>query len=74
MPTSDYRCGYDAALADIYAALESSDHPRNCGTCQACGVIRSVIESTFMELGRLLPSEDFEVLSKMIQRLNEPES
>ena len=69
---SDYQRGYEAALADIYAALESSDHPRNCGTCRACGVIRSVIESTFMELGRLLPGEDFEMLSKMIRRLNQP--
>ena len=72
MIVSDYQRGYDAALADIYEALDSDDHPRNCGTCRSCGVIRSVIESTFMELGRQLPLEDFEALSKMIRRMNEP--
>ena len=72
MPASDYQRGYDAALADIYAALESDDHPRNCGTCRPCGVIRSMIENIFMELGQRLPPEDFEAMSKMIQRLNQP--
>lgn len=70
MPTSDYQRGYDAALADVYTALESDDHPRRCGTCRSCGVIRSVIESTFMELGRLLPGEDFDAMSTIVRRLN----
>ena len=74
MPNSDYQRGYDAALADIYAAIESPDHPRRCGTCRACGVIRSVIESTFKELGKQLPPGDFEAMSGMIRRLNQGET
>ena len=38
------------------------------------GVIRQVIESTFTELGRLLPPEDFEVMLGMVQRLDQPET
>ena len=72
MPASDYRRGYDDAIADIYAALDSYDHPRNCGTCRACGVIRSVVEGTFMELGKQLAPEDFEAMSTLIRRLNVP--
>ena len=71
MPSKDYQCGYYAALASIYAALDSDDHPRNCGPCRACGVIRAVIEDTFLKLGQLLPEEDFESISRIIQRLNQ---
>ena len=66
-----YQRGYDAALAEIYAALDSDDHPGNCGPCRACGVIRTVIEDTFMKLGKLLPPDDFDSISRMIQRLNQ---
>ena len=51
MVSMDYQRGYEAAYAEIYAAVDSEDHPANCRECRACGVIRQVIESTFMELG-----------------------
>ena len=67
----EFQRGYDAALAEIYVALDSDDHPKNCGGCRSCGVIRSVIEDVFLKLGTLLPPDDFESISKMIQRLNQ---
>ena len=69
--SQEYQRGYDAALAEIYAALDSDDHPANCGNCRACGVIRSVIEDTFTRLSLLLPLEDVEALIKMVNRLNQ---
>ena len=69
--SQEYQRGYDAALAEIYSALDSNDHPANCGSCRACGIIRSVIEDTFTRLSLLLPPEDVEALIKMVNRLNQ---
>ena len=71
MHSEDCLRGYEAALTEIYAAIESEDHPRNCGDCRACGVIRAAIESCFSELARLLPLKDFIELARMINRLNQ---
>ena len=40
-------------------------------TYRSYGVIRQVIESTFVELGQRLPPDDFEEMSRMVKRLNE---
>ena len=65
----EYQRSYDAAFAKIYAAIDSEDHPRNCGTCRACGVIRAVIESTMMQLGSLLTEAEFNALAAMLARV-----
>ena len=66
-----YERGYDVALADIYAALDSDDHPRNCGSCRVCGVIQDVISDVFLKIGTMLPEEDFKTVSSIIQKLNQ---
>ena len=65
-----YYQGYEAAYTELYAAIDSDDHPRNCGVCRACGVIRTVIEDTFLKLGGLLTPEEFDTLAAMLARLN----
>ena len=71
MSDEDYRRGYGSALADIYAALDSDDHPRECGPCRVCGVIQDVISDVFLKLGNLLSEEDFNLISRIIQKLNQ---
>lgn len=67
MAQSEYERGYDAALAEIYAALNSDEHP--CGNCRACGVIRSVIEDTLLSLANVMTEEEFTTIAKIISRL-----
>lgn len=67
----DYQRGYEAAYAEIYAAIDSDCHPLYCGTCRACGVMRSVLEDAMTTLGSKLSEEDFVALAAIIQRANE---
>ena len=68
---SDYQDGYEAAYAEIYAAIDSDDHPKNCGTCRACGVMRTVLEDAMTTLGRKLSQDDFWALATILQRTND---
>ena len=68
---NDYQRGYEAAYAEIYAAINSEDHPANCGDCRACGVMRTVLEESLMELGKKLSQEDFWSLAAILKRANE---
>lgn len=70
----EYQNGYEAAYAEIYAAINSEDHPRSCGRCRACGVIRTVLEDTLMQLGRLLTEDEFDTLSAMLMRISRDNS
>ena len=54
-----YQQGHEAAYTEIYATVDSEDHHGKCGTCWACGVMRTVTEDTFMKLGQRLPQEGF---------------
>ena len=71
MATSDYQRGYEAAYAEIYAAIDSDDHPANCGTCRACGVMRTVLENAMTTLGRKLSQDDFWSLAAILKRANQ---
>ena len=68
---SDYQRGYDAAYAEIYAAIDSEDHPANYSTCKACGVMRMVLEDAMTTLGRKLSQDDFWTLATILERANE---
>ena len=69
--SSEYQRGYEAAYTEIYAAIESEDHPANCGTCRACGVMRTVLEDAMTTLGRKLSQDDFWVLAAILKRANQ---
>ena len=71
MANNDYQRGYEAAYAEIYAAIDSDDHPARCGSCRACGVMRTVLEDAMTTLGRKLSQDDFWALAAIIQRANE---
>ena len=70
MASTDYRRGYETAYAEIYAAVDSEDHPANCGECRACGVMRTVLEDAFAHLGRKLTPEEFSVLAGIVAVVN----
>ena len=70
MASTDYQRGYEAAFAEIYAAIDSEDHPANCGDCRSCGVIRTVIEDTFIRLGEKLTREEFYALAGIVGAVN----
>lgn len=72
--SSEYQNGYETAYTEIYVAIDSEDHPRNCGTCRACGVIRAVLEDTLMQLCRLLTEDEFDTLSAMLMRISRDNS
>ena len=69
MQNAEFIRGYEAAYTEMYAAINSNDHPRNCGSCRACGVMRSVLEDAFSQLGSMLSEEEFQYLAGMMQRL-----
>ena len=69
--SAEYQRGYESALVEIYVALDSEDHPRTCGPCRACGVIQDVISDVFLKIGTMLPEEDFDTVSRIIQKLNQ---
>ena len=71
MANTDYQKGFDDAYAEIYAAIDSDDHPANCGTCRACGLMRTVLEESLMELGKKLSQDDFWALAAILKRANE---
>ena len=68
MANTDYERGYNDAYAEIYAAIDSDDHPANCGTCRACGLMRTVLGESLMTLGRKLSQDDFWALAAIIKR------
>ena len=72
MSADRYSEGIEAAYKEIYYAIESDDHPRNCGPCRACWLIRSVIEDTFLSVGSMLSPEDFTTMRNLMAKLNEP--
>ncbi len=69
--SSEYQRGYEAAYAELYAAIDSEDHPANCGTCRACGLMRTVIEDAMTTLGRKLSQDDFWALAAILRRAND---
>lgn len=69
--SSEYQRGYEAAYAELYAAIDSDDHPANCGTCRACGVMRTVLEDAMTTLGRKLSQDDFWTLAAILKRANQ---
>ena len=54
----------------MHAAIESEDHPRNCGDCRACGVIRAVIDDTMRQLSEMLDTVDFLELVRIVNQAN----
>ena len=69
MPDSEYQRGYDSALANIYAAVDSDAHPCNDTSCRACGTIRTVIEGTLLDLASLMTEEEFTAKAEVISRM-----
>ena len=69
-----FQDGYESAYTEIYAAIESEDHPRNCGDCRACGVMRSVLEWMMLSLSPKLTKEEFWTLADILARANAKES
>ena len=70
MATESFQAGYDAAYAEIYAAIDSEDHPGQCGNCRACGAMRSVIEGMMLTLSRKLTEAEFSTLAGILARVN----
>ena len=70
MVDREYQAGYEAAYAEIYAAVESESHPRECGDCRACGVMRTVIEDMMSTLSRKLTEDEFRTLAGILARVN----
>lgn len=68
-----YQDGYEAAYREIYAAIDSDDHPANCGTCRACGVMRTVIEDMMITLSGKLSQDEFYTLAQILARANSRE-
>ena len=71
MENGSYQRGYDDAYAEIYAAINSDDHPANCGTCRACGVMRSVLEDAMSTLAQKPSQDEFWTLAAIFKRLNQ---
>ena len=70
-PNADYLKGYEEAYREIYATIESEDHPRICGgACRPCGVVRTALETSLMEIGRMMTQEEFWAFTGIIAQVN----
>ena len=67
---SDFQRGYETAYAEIYAAVDSDDHPANCWGCRACGVMRTVLEDSMRRLGGKMTPEEFDTLAGILRAVN----
>ena len=70
--SAEYLQGYEEAYREIYATIESDDHPRVCGgACRPCGVVRTALETSLMEIGLMMSPEEFEVFTRIIAQVNQ---
>ena len=70
-PSTEYLRGYEEAYREIYATIESEDHPRVCsGACRPCGIIRTALETSLMEIGLSMTPEEFETFTGIIAQVN----
>lgn len=72
METPDYRRGYEAAFAEIHAALASNEHPTVCGgsgACEICGVIQAFIGDTLRTLAKVMTDEEYEGMIEILARI-----
>ena len=70
-PSAEYLRGYEEAYREIYATIESEDHPQVCGgACRPCGVIRTALETSLMEIGLSMTPEEFETFTGIIAQVN----
>ena len=64
-----YATGYDAAYAEIFAALDEIDHPADCGGCRPCEVMGTALEWTMRGLSRRLSQDDSYTLTRVLTEL-----
>ena len=68
---SEYQKGYEAAYLEIYATIDSDEHPKICGgECRPCGVIRTALEDGMRRIGARLTPDEFNCLAGMLARIN----
>ena len=66
--SSDYQQGYEDAYAEIYAAIESEDHPGNCGGCRACDVFRALLNDIQQDMRRTLSQEEIDTVNAIMRK------
>ena len=59
---------YDAAYAEIYAALDDLDHARKCGGCRPCEVMKATLEWMMQGLSRRLSQDEFYTLARILAK------
>ena len=69
--TPDYRRGYEAAFAEIHAALASNEHPTVCGggPCEICGLIQAFIVDTLRTLAKVMTDDEYEGMMEILARI-----
>ena len=73
--SAEYFRGYEEAYREIYATIESDDHPRICGgACRPCGVVRTALETSLMEIGLMMTPEEFATFTGIIAQVNRRKS
>ena len=60
--------GYNAAYAEIYAALDDLDHPRHCDGCRPCEVMKETLSWTMRSLSRHLSQDEFYTLASILAK------
>ena len=69
--TPDYRRGYEAAFAEIHAALASNEHPTVCGDgpCHICEVIQAFIGDSLRTLAKVMNDDEYETIMELLARI-----
>ena len=70
MDNDSFNQGVESAYAEIYAAIDSDDHPRICGgNCRPCWVMRATLEEFLLQLGQMMNPDDFQTFVGIIAKL-----
>ena len=68
MTSEEFRQGYEAAYTELYAAIDSDDHPARCAGCRPCVVFRALLRSIMKDLRQRLTEDEVETLNSIMMK------
>lgn len=68
MISEEFRQGYEAAYTELYAAIDSEDHPGRCAGCRPCVLFRALLKSIMKDLRQRLTADEVETLNSIMMK------
>lgn len=65
---TDLQRGYKAAYTELYAAIDSDDHPGRCAGCRPCVLFRAFLKDTMRDLAQNLSRPEADTLNALLMK------